>query len=570
MKRMLCFFFAAALLLAGIAHGEGVSGQSTPAWPMVGEDFLFGSYEQDNNPDNGPEPLEWHVAAGYMLAGSEQYLLIAKNAIDQKLFHEGAAWDNVSWEGSSLRAWLNNDFLNTAFSAEEQAAIISTQNVVNMKDDAELDDCVFLLSTGEVRMFLMPEYRNAELTPYAAAQTNASIVNGWWLRNTSDGMADYVDNAGNVLLASAGQAYGSVRPAVWIDRKKLAPVVTPQPTTVPAPTANPQPIITPAPVYNAPAVPEPLAYKTQSDFRIDFGGDGSLETVSIYREEESGMEGVINCVLEIADAEGNILAREILVDYYSESGQDNDFGDILVQIYCTDRSHIYVESMFHFEGTRVDYRYYAWNNNRLVCEKAIENPAYSDGEGMVDLLTGNELFYVGWDEETYGLYDNHMDALNGEFGGYGINFEERVYSFDSIGAYQEKITEDDTIETAVFDPKLLLYRAKRRDIPFKEPEASVSGPVVAESAYEDAQRFYLPADAAQFGDSISDAVYIEGGLANVRSGPSLDYDILDSLENGSIAVYLGKTETDDRGVDWYYVNFKRVTGWVSSKYARLD
>ena len=45
--------FAFALLFAvSAATAEGVA---------AGDTILFGTYEQDNDPDNGPEPIEWIV-----------------------------------------------------------------------------------------------------------------------------------------------------------------------------------------------------------------------------------------------------------------------------------------------------------------------------------------------------------------------------------------------------------------------------------------------------------------------------------------------------------------------------
>ena len=60
-----------------------------------------------------------------------------------------------------------------------------------------------------------------------------------------------------------------------------------------------------------------------------------------------------------------------------------------------------------------------------------------------------------------------------------------------------------------------------------------------------------------------------GGSSNIRKSPDLDGAVLGTLpENGS-AEYLGEIETDDRGVDWYYITYNGTTGWVSSRYTVL-
>lgn len=57
-----------------------------------------------------------------------------------------------------------------------------------------------------------------------------------------------------------------------------------------------------------------------------------------------------------------------------------------------------------------------------------------------------------------------------------------------------------------------------------------------------------------------------GGSTNIRSGPGLDYDILDALPKNGVAEYLGERELDERGVTWYLIRYKGDEGWVSEKY----
>ena len=64
-------------------------------------------------------------------------------------------------------------------------------------------------------------------------------------------------------------------------------------------------------------------------------------------------------------------------------------------------------------------------------------------------------------------------------------------------------------------------------------------------------------------------VEVTGDMINLRSEPSLKGAILDILSNGDTLTYLNDTETDERGVDWYYVRAGGGAGWVSSRYAQL-
>ena len=80
------------------------------AFGTVGNSVSFGSYEQDNNPANGKEEIEWIV----LDVQGDRSLLISKYALDCKKYN--TEWTDGTWESCSLRKWLNSDFLNAAFS----------------------------------------------------------------------------------------------------------------------------------------------------------------------------------------------------------------------------------------------------------------------------------------------------------------------------------------------------------------------------------------------------------------------------------------------------------------------
>ena len=63
-------------------------------------------------------------------------------------------------------------------------------------------------------------------------------------------------------------------------------------------------------------------------------------------------------------------------------------------------------------------------------------------------------------------------------------------------------------------------------------------------------------------------VYTTGNV-NLRTGPGLNYDAMGSVPEGSELEYLGEISTDERGVDWYKVDYKGRSAWISSKYSEL-
>ena len=209
---------------------DPVSPADIPETFAVGDVINFGSYEQDNDLTNGSESVEWLVLA----VESRRALLISRYALDAKPFN--SKWSRVTWEKSSLRKWLNNEFLNAAFSAEEQK-LIPTVTVsadhnpsYSTSPGKATQDKVFLLSISEVnKYFKSDEARKCAPTDYAVAQgayTNDSYkVEGratcwWWLRSPgiNSYYAAYVYGGGSVLNYGSNVSLDdyAVRPALWI------------------------------------------------------------------------------------------------------------------------------------------------------------------------------------------------------------------------------------------------------------------------------------------------------------------------------------------------------------------
>lgn len=84
------------------------------------KEITLGKYEQDNNTDNGSEAIEWIV----LETDGDKALILSKKILDCKPFNKGFA--ECTWETSSLREWLNSDFLNSAFTESEQARILES------------------------------------------------------------------------------------------------------------------------------------------------------------------------------------------------------------------------------------------------------------------------------------------------------------------------------------------------------------------------------------------------------------------------------------------------------------
>lgn len=204
-----------AAALAGIDTAQT---SNNPA-PKTGDDFVFGRYEQNGKDTDGAEELHWKV-----LDVKDGYaLMITVAAIEIRPFHGTS--ERTQWEDSSLRAWLNRDFFDYAFTDAEksriaQSAIMDEESFPAVKPEA-ITDRVFLLSQTEAsQLFTIPSERRANGTDATAALNPAQGEDAvyWWLRPSSDfdlpGYAPIVLSSGEFLFYPQTSENIYVRPAI--------------------------------------------------------------------------------------------------------------------------------------------------------------------------------------------------------------------------------------------------------------------------------------------------------------------------------------------------------------------
>lgn len=175
--------------------------------------------------------IEWLV----LEIKNGKVLLLSKYALDCKPYNTSNT--SVTWETCSLRKWLNNDFINEAFTDDERNFISTVKVSADKKPGYDTNpgnatqDKVFLLSITEAeKYFSSDEERKCIPTEYAVAQGVSTYSNytkdgkptcWWWLRSPGDGQ-DYaagvgsgggVDGSGD----GVGDSDSAVRPALWID-----------------------------------------------------------------------------------------------------------------------------------------------------------------------------------------------------------------------------------------------------------------------------------------------------------------------------------------------------------------
>ena len=201
----------------------------------VGDYVKFGSYPQTSNGDI--QPIEWQVLS----IENNKMLVISRYGLDCKPFD---SYSNVGfrkgimptgldakrfgpnsnlWKNSEIRKWLNCNFYNKAFSADEKKFI----NFSNLSDVDTIDN-VFLLSKKEAeKYFANNEERQCKATDYAV-KNGAKVYNRevkvavgyscWWLRSRTLCFVYLVDFDGDFHnFVVVIYDYILARPALWIN-----------------------------------------------------------------------------------------------------------------------------------------------------------------------------------------------------------------------------------------------------------------------------------------------------------------------------------------------------------------
>ena len=240
LKVFLLLLACLALNISVSAAKEPASVKDGPDGPAIGDIVTFGRYEQDNDETNGPEPIEWIVLDVH----DGKAFLLSRYGLDAMPYEQERK--NITWEKCTLRGWLNEDFFNTAFSAEEQAAVVLS-DVGNSAADGyfgyttyggqDTKDHVFLLSYAQVNEYLWlrtPEEDRSiamRVSPTLYAQRKGAFVDSryltsdgknagwWWLRSPGILQEETarIGLAGSLDSFKANNTKGTVRPAIWLN-----------------------------------------------------------------------------------------------------------------------------------------------------------------------------------------------------------------------------------------------------------------------------------------------------------------------------------------------------------------
>ncbi len=195
----------------------------------VGQIITFGTYPQSDVTGEKKDPIEWRV----LKVEDGKALVISVLGLDNVMFN--TLNTSVTWATAELRPWLNETFMNAAFTADEQAQIVTSKiftansiarRVANAAPGCgETEDKIFPLSIDEANeLFADDDDRQCQPSAYCKAKgafTHASNGNcWWWLRNPGYYTSDAAGVNYNGLIHASGDNITSpsdaVRPAMWI------------------------------------------------------------------------------------------------------------------------------------------------------------------------------------------------------------------------------------------------------------------------------------------------------------------------------------------------------------------
>ncbi len=193
------------------------------------------------------EPIKWIVLGndsnGNKLLLSDKVLWFG--SFQTNYTNRNAEWYNTdisgnifanNWEHSDVRYWLNNSFINQAFSVSEQEALALASSFSNM--EYAFEDKVFFLSSTEItstqfgfsnerfeddmRIALTSDYARASGAWISTNSKDYGASLYYWLRSSTPQQslfAEFVNNYGYIpgLGNDVGSKIGGYRPAIILE-----------------------------------------------------------------------------------------------------------------------------------------------------------------------------------------------------------------------------------------------------------------------------------------------------------------------------------------------------------------
>ena len=247
-----------------------------------GDEVSFGRYPQTSS---CAEPLTWIVLDVDKTKNAA--LLLSKYLIDDREFEEKYAWETITWQNSTIRGWLNMEFVDSAFNEDERLRIYKVEHSTpdsptsGESGGKPTKDLVFLLSEPEVmnltdgveesgRYFSSDKEREAWETPFWVNGNEKYIPWSWWLRSPGNNSNLFAIVRADGSIYSYGEPVtnsNGVRPALWVS---LSDAAKPR-NTVQSRVAAPKPAAAKADAAASRHIVSTLSAKSKKGDEVSFG-----------------------------------------------------------------------------------------------------------------------------------------------------------------------------------------------------------------------------------------------------------------------------------------------------------
>lgn len=230
-------------------NGENIidakAGYDTSDPNLFNVDLNVSKYSKIDFGNYNGSPVSWYI----VYSDDKHYILLSEKVLDVKPYH--IANDNTEWEKTSLYDYLNSDFINEYFSAEDRdrmaytndvdadlVTMLSTNNLIdlygkiNYVQDGFYGDKEFFAANKDIiakpakaaidndiypfdnKVFAEIEQKDVdERYEYA----NGSVP--YWLLNQSDeGYSYAVTSTGYIAVLEPTQGYVGIRPVIRIKK----------------------------------------------------------------------------------------------------------------------------------------------------------------------------------------------------------------------------------------------------------------------------------------------------------------------------------------------------------------
>ena len=363
----------------GIIFGSRQQNADAQADATVGDVITFGSWHQNSDAQDNT-PILWRI----LEIQGDRALLISEKALDTRPYDLYRV--DATWEQCTLRAWLNTELLNEAFTPEQQKAILVT-TLDNGTECPPTEDKLFLLNYSEIIPYLSSKECIAQYTQYASRKDGRADTAFSWTRESNRMINMEGTKCSDIFLISNL----AVRPAMWVSLSAMTAPETAQeqdftPPAVYVPDRTAQETPSEGTVYRCLLLRGPQwgGNKAQFGFKLTelmpdetifYPEAGFPETSgSDVREQLDKMAQLadnddVTYIIVAAHGEPECYDFYLTTDYFSNNAYCSDVltKETLVEKAAAIRGQVIILSLSCYSGTLKDYcgpldpsRYTVW------------------------------------------------------------------------------------------------------------------------------------------------------------------------------------------------------------------